>query len=185
MKQSEVNQIESTVQKERGRLLGFIRKRVPATEDAEDILQDVFYQFIDGYNTIESIEKVSSWLLRVAKNKITDWYRKKRPVTFSKVTQGRDDEDIRDIESLIPSFSSELPDESFYWQMMWEKMEEALDELPEVQKEVFVKHEFEQMSFKEMAAQMGETVNTLLSRKRYATLHLRERLSEFYVELKN
>ena len=176
-------EITQTVRQERNRLLSFIQQRIPDREEAEDILQDVFYQFTEAYRTINSIERVTSWLFTVARNKITDRYRKKRPEPFSQKQVATDDEGegLR-LEDILPDVSGS-PDSEMMRAMIWSAIEEALDELPKLQREVFVMHEFEDLSFKEISAQTGVTVNTLLSRKRYAILHLRKRLRSLYDEL--
>jgi len=185
MTKAQLELIEDTVKKERRRLFNFIRQRVPDKEDAEDILQDVFYQFISGYKQIESLEKITSWLFRVARNKITDRYRKKKPESFSSYTsatnQKAEDGPIM-LEEILPDLSNG-PDEVYARTIIWEQIEEALDELPEEQKKVFVLHEFEEMSFKEISELTNQSVNTLLSRKRYAVLYLRKRLQDLYNEL--
>jgi RNA polymerase sigma factor (sigma-70 family) len=175
--------IEKTVIRERGRLLSFIRKRVANEEEAEDILQDVFFQFVEAYRAIESIERVTSWLFSVARNKIIDRYRKKKPEPLRRNTSQRDwDEETLLLEDILPDLTHNHDDELMR-SVILNAIEEALDELPEAQRQVFVWHQFEDKSFKEISALTGETVNTLLSRKRYAILHLRERLQALYNEL--
>ena len=176
-------EITQTVRQERSRLLSFIQQRIPDREEAEDILQDVFYQFTEAYRTINSIERVTSWLFTVARNKITDRYRKKRPETFSQKQIATDDEGVGlRLEDILPDVSGSA-DSDMMRAMIWSAVEEALEELPKMQREVFVLHEFEDKSFKEISAQTGVTINTLLSRKRYAILHLRRRLQGLYDEL--
>ena len=176
-------EITQTVRQERSRLLSFIQQRIPDREEAEDILQDVFYQFTEAYRTIHSIERVTAWLFTVARNKITDRYRKKRPEPFSQKQIATDDEGagLR-LEDILPDVATS-PDGEMMRTMIWSAIEEALDELPKLQRETFVMHEFEDKSFKEISAQTGVTINTLLSRKRYAILHLRKRLQTLYDEL--
>ena len=179
--------IEAIFQKEAKRLLGFIRKQVSEMEDAEDLLQDVFYQLTANYEKVTSIDKVSSWLFTVARNKITDLYRKKKAEPFSKHRPKNDDEDgdyALGLEAILPDKEG-LADDAMMRSLIWEQVQEGLGELPEEQREVFVMHEFEDKSFKEIAALTGETVNTLLSRKRYAVLYLRERLRELYNLIKS
>lgn len=178
--------IVQTVEKERGRLFNFIRKRVKSTLDAEDILQDVFYQFIRVQDEVQKIEKVSSWLFQVARNRITDLYRKKKPVNFSQFISASDsdDESSLSFEDYIPDLT-DLPDATITREMVWEILDEGLNELPEEQREVFKMHEFEDMSFNEISEITGEGVNTLISRKRYAILHLRKKLDELYREIVN
>lgn len=179
--QAAAEPISETFDREKDRLLGFIRSRVRDVEEAEDILQDVFYQFVYHYDAIESLDAVTSWLYTVARNKITDSYRKKKPDTFSRMA-GAGEERALSLLDILPDFSS-MPDEVLAREMILEALEEALEELPETQREVFVRHEFDQQSFKDMAVELGVGVNTLLSRKRYAVLHLRDRLRELYQEL--
>ena len=181
--QRQNDEIAQTVQQERGRLLNFIQQRIPDREEAEDILQDVFFQFTEAYRKINSVERVTAWLFTVARNKITDRYRKKRPTTFSQQQTAIDEEgeSIR-LEDILPDMSGN-PDSELMRGIIWNAIEEALEELPESQREVFVMHEFEDMSFKEISAQKQVPVNTLLSRKRYAILHLRQRLQSLYDDL--
>lgn len=177
--------IERTVKENSGKLLNFIRRFVKRDEEAEDILQDVFYQFLVGYDQIKSLDQITSWLFRVARNKATDNHRKMKPDSFSELSLGssRDDEPLM-LEDILPD-SSDLPDRELLKDVIWKKLEELLALMPTKQREVFVQHEFEQKSFKEMALETGETVNTLISRKRYAILLLREGLTELYDELIN
>ena len=175
--------VEQTVAAERNRLFNFIKKRVSDTNDAEDILQDVFYQLWQGYDTIESIEKVTSWMFRVARNKIIDRYRKLKPDSFSKIEGARGDEDAPLLLADVIGDSSSSPDDVYTRELIWESIEEVLAELPKNQREVFVWHELEDISFKEMSERTGESINTLLSRKRYAVNYLRKRLQNLYNEI--
>ncbi len=180
-------QIEATIEKERGRLYNFIRRNVPTKEDAEDILQDVFYQFASSFESIRLMDRVSSWLMHVAKNRIIDTRRKKKPQVFGdmKIRIGSDDAgDTLSFEEVIPDFGG-LPDEEYWRNQLWDEIEDALDEMPDEQREIFEMTEFEGMSFKEIAEIKDEPINTLLSRKRYAVLFLRKRLINLYEELKN
>jgi len=175
--------ISKTVAAERNRLFNFIRKRVKSTLDAEDILQDVFYQLVRVSEEVNTIEKMSAWLFQVARNRITDLYRKKKSFTFSDMgTTADDEEGSLQFEDYIPDLT-DLPDALLTREMVWEVLEEGLAELPEEQRLVFNLHEFEDVPFKEMAEQLGETVNTLISRKRYAILHLRKKLADLYTEI--
>jgi len=176
--------IRETVNRERGRLFRFIRDRVPDKEDAEDILQDVFSELVQAYRNVQGIERVTSWLFTVARNRITDLYRKKKPVAESRLASaGADDDDVPlTLSQILPDFSA-MPDDELMRQAVWDQLEAALEELPEAQRQVFVLHEFEDMSFKDISEQTGVGLNTLLSRKRYAVLHLRSRLQELYDEL--
>lgn len=174
--------IQETVRKERKRLLHFIRKRVNNVADAEDILQDVLYQFTEYSRLGSQIDSITAWLFTVTRNKITDWFRKKRETTFSDHTQEVDGEETLFLTELIvdPDASSEAP---LTRKIIAEAIMAAIDELPEDQRTVFLQHELEGISFKEMSAKTGVSVNTLLSRKRYAVLFLRERLAELYENL--
>jgi RNA polymerase sigma factor (sigma-70 family) len=175
--------ITATVKQERSRLFNFIRKRVKSTLDAEDILQDVFYQFVRVSGEVETIEKASAWLFQVARNKITDLYRKKKTVSFSQFDIGSDDEEgSLNFEDYIPDLT-DMPDAVLTREMVWEVLDEGLSELPEEQRDVFKMHEFEEMSFNEISELTGEGVNTLISRKRYAILHLRKKLGALYDEI--
>jgi RNA polymerase sigma factor (sigma-70 family) len=176
--------IRQTVQKERKKLLQFIRKRVRSQEDAEDILQDTLYQFAATFDVLEPFEKAASWLLTVAGNKVIDWYRKRKPIAvdFSTAASSEDDSDVNfGFQQLLPPADS--PENVYLRSMVWEELYTALDELPPAQRDVFVMHELEDKSFKEIAELTGDPVNTLISRKRYAVLFLRERLKELYDEL--
>ena len=177
--------LEKTVKKERRRQLSFIRKYVPTKEDAEDILQDVLFSLVSGYEEIEFVERISAWLMKVAKNKIIDSYRKKKMNVFSDeivLNEKMDSDDVLSLEDILPDFSR-LPDEIYWQNLFWEVIEESLDELPAEQREVFVMNEFDGMSFKRIAEIKNEPVNTLLSRKRYAVLYLRKKLKYLYKEL--
>ncbi len=166
---------------ERGKLLNFIRKRVPDKFEAEDILQDVFYQLTIGFRDIERIEYLTNWLYKVAYNRITDWFRKKRPVTFSykEYISNDDDDEPLSLEDLLPD-PEYFPDDELMNELIWKTIEESLNEIPSEQKEVFVLHEFEDKSFNEISKITGIGVNTLISRKRYAVLHLRKKLQNIY-----
>jgi RNA polymerase sigma factor (sigma-70 family) len=176
--------ISEVVKREQSRLRNFIRRRVPDPRDAEDILQDVFYELVEANRLLMPIEHVTGWLFRVARNRITDLFRKKKPVNFSDAAAGSGDSDEADMlrfEDLLPSPDAG-PDALYARNVLIDELELAIDELPEDQRDVFVAHELEGRSFKEMAAETGVSLNTLLSRKRYAVLHLRERLQEIYDE---
>jgi len=175
---SEQKQIGDTFSKEQHRLLGFIKRRVSNNYEAEDILQDVFYQLTVGFSELRTLENITSWLYKVAGNKIIDRFRKKKPDNFSAMNS-TGEESLLNLEDILPSIENN-PEEDLFQELIWEEIQKALDEMPKEQKEVFVKHEFEDISFKEMSALTGETVNTLLSRKRYAILFLREKLKPLY-----
>jgi RNA polymerase sigma factor (sigma-70 family) len=174
-------QISEIVAQERSRLRNFIRRRVPDPSDAEDIVQEVFYELVEANRLLMPIEHVTGWLFRVARNRITDLFRKHKLKTFSDAASEGEGGEVLQIEDLLPSPDAG-PEALYGRSVLFEELELALDELPEEQREVFVAHELEGCSFKEMAARTGVSVNTLLSRKRYAVLHLRERLQTIYDE---
>src|SRR5215203_1930313 len=176
---------EQTFLREKDRLLGFIRNRVSSTEEAEDILQDVFYQFISGFDTIESLDRVTSWLFSVARNKIIDRYRRDaaRPQRTEFALQtGTDDDSPITLQEILPDLGN-TPEDSYLREMIWEAIMEALDQLPADQREIFIQNEMEERSFREISEESGVSINTLLSRKRYAILALRKRLQNMYNEL--
>src|SRR5947209_12673535 len=167
--------ISEVVNREQSRLRNFIRRRVPDPRDAEDILQDVFYKLVEANRLLMPIEHVTGWLFRVARNRITDLFRKKRPESFSDTAVADEDDELLQLEDLLPSPDAG-PEAIYARQLLLEELELAIDELPEEQHDVFVAHELEGRSFKEMAAETGVSVNTLLSRKRYAVLPLRKQI---------
>ncbi len=174
--------ISEAVQRERGRLRNFIRKRVADAGDAEDILQDVFYELVETYRLVQPVEHVAAWLYRVARNRIIDFFRKKRPEALGEgPAETVDGEDALGLEDLLPSRDAG-PEAAYARSVLLEELNAALEELPEEQRAVFVAHEIDGMSFKELAAETGVSVNTLLSRKRYAVLALRRRLQAIYDE---
>jgi RNA polymerase sigma factor (sigma-70 family) len=178
-------EVEKTIRKEHNRLFNFIRKSVGDIEETKDSLQDVFYQYVLGYDEIRSVDSITSWLYTVAKNKITDMFRKKKALPMSiKITNENtdDDENMWTLENILTDIAS-LPDDEYFNNMIWEEIESALDELPVKQREVFVMNEFDGKSFKEISKTTGDSINTLLSRKRYAVLYLRERLRDLFNEL--
>jgi RNA polymerase sigma factor (sigma-70 family) len=176
--------ISEVVKREQSRLQNFIRRRVPDRRDARDILQDVFYELVEANHLLMPIEHLTGWLFRVARNRITDLFRKKKPESFSNTAAAHkkteDDEFLR-LDDLLPSPDAG-PDALYARNLLLDELESAVAELPDEQREVFVRHELEGRSFKQMAADTGVSVNTLLSRKRYAVLHLRERLQSIYDE---
>jgi RNA polymerase sigma factor (sigma-70 family) len=176
--------IKITFQKDRKRLFDFIRRRVPSKEEAEDILQDVFFQFTRNVYQLAPIEQVSSWLFKVARNKITDSYRKQKTESLE-ARQGGSDEDGN--LNLLNRFydSNDDPEKELTRNLIWDELYEALDELPSAQREVFILHEIEGKDFKQIAELTGETVNTLISRKRYAVVYLRKKLEYLYKEMFN
>ena len=173
--------ISEVVKREQSRLRNFIRRRVPDPLDAEDILQDVFYRLVEANRLLMPIEHVTGWLFRVARNRITDLFRKKEPENFSEIGSGDEEDEPAQFEDLMPSPDAG-PEAIYARSVLLDELELALDELPEEQREVFVAHEFDGRSFKELSAETGVSVSTLLSRKRYAVLHLRERLQRVYDE---
>jgi RNA polymerase sigma factor (sigma-70 family) len=176
--------VSEVIQRERRRLFLFIRKRVDDEGDAEDILQDVFYELIEAYRLMKPIEQVGSWLYRVARNRIIDLFRKRRPETLGEIPLDRDADETLLLEDLLPSPNAG-PDGMYARSVLLEELDAALQELPEEQREVFVAYEMDGHSFKQLADETGLSINTLLSRKRYATLHLRRRLQAIYDEFVN
>ena len=174
-------QISEVIAEQGGRLRNFIRKRVPNESDAEDLLQEVFYELVEAKRVLMPIEFVTGWLYRVARNRITDLFRKKKPENFSDAAVMDDEGELLAIEDLLPS-PDDGPDALYVRSVLLDELELALAELPGEQREVFVAHELEGRSFKELSAESGIGVNTLLSRKRYAVLNLRERLQSIHDE---
>ena len=174
--------ISEVVKREQSRLRNFIRRRVPDPRDAEDILQDVFYELVEANRLLMPIDHVTGWLFRVARNRITDLFRKKKPESFSDTAVADGDDEVLQLEDLLPSPDAG-PEALYARNVLLDELALAVDELPKEQRDVFVAHELEGRSFREMAAETGVSVNTLLSRKRYAVLHLRERLQSMYDEL--
>ena len=174
--------ISEIVAEQRARLRNFIRRRVPDPLDAEDILQDVFYKLVEANRLLMPIEHATGWLFRVARNRITDLFRKKKPQSFGEISVEGEGGELLQLEDLLPSPEAG-PEAVYVRNLLLEELELALDELPEEQREAFVGHELEGRSFKEMAEETGVSVNTLLSRKRYVVLHLRKRLQSLYDEL--
>jgi RNA polymerase sigma factor (sigma-70 family) len=173
--------ISEVITEERSRLRNFIRKRVPNEADVEDLLQEVFYELVAASRLLMPIEYVTGWLFRVARNRITDLFRRRKPESFSDAAVGDEDGDLLQIEDLLPSPDAG-PEALYIRQVLLDELELALDELPREQREVFVAHELEGRSFKQLAEDSGVSVNTLLSRKRYAVLHLRQRLQNIHDE---
>jgi RNA polymerase sigma factor (sigma-70 family) len=173
--------ISEVVVKERSRLRNFIRKRVSDPSDAEDIVQEVFYELVEANRLLMPIEHLTGWLFRVARNRITDLFRKKKAEPFSDIAIEDEDGEMFQFVDLLPSPDAG-PEALYVRSVLLDELEFALAELPSEQREVFVAHEFEGRSFKELSEESGVSVNTLLSRKRYAVLHLRERLQSVYDE---
>lgn len=171
--------ISEVVSREQSRLRSFIRRRVPDPRDVEDILQDVFYELVEANRLLMPIEHVAGWLFQVARHRIIDLFRKKKPENFSDVARGGEEDERLGLEELLPSPESG-PEALYAGQALLDEIAAAVGELPEEQRAVFLAHEIEGRSFKEMSAETGVSVNTLLSRKRYAVLRLRERLRGAY-----
>ena len=174
--------LSEVVRREQSRLRNFIRRRVPDPRDAEDILQDVFYKLVEANRLLMPIDHVTGWLFRVARNRITDFFRKKKPESFSDTAVGDENDELLQLEDLLPSPDAG-PEALYARNVLLDELELAVDELPKEQRAVFVAHELEGRSFKEIAGETGVSVNTLLSRKRYAVLRLRQRLQSIYDEL--
>lgn len=176
--------ISDAVSREQSRLRNFIRRRVQDPGDAEDILQDVFFELVEAYRMMKPVEQVTAWLFRVARNRITDLFRAKtREASRNEPQRIAEDGEVLLLEELLPSPDAG-PDAAYARSVLLDELDEALDELPVEQREVFVAHELMGYSFKELSAQTGVSMNTLLSRKHYAVLHLRERLQSIYDEFR-
>jgi RNA polymerase sigma factor (sigma-70 family) len=184
MTAEESRYIEQVANEESGRLFNFIRQSVRNREDAEDILQEVLYQFLKGFSDIRSTEKITSWLFTVTRNKITDYFRKQKTVPLSdrQVMGNEDDGTPLMLEDILPALTRD-PEDEMMREWIWNAIDQALDEMPEEQRDVFIWNEFEDKSFKEISEITGEGINTLLSRKRYAILFLRKQLIELYNQL--
>jgi RNA polymerase sigma factor (sigma-70 family) len=175
-------EISDAIDREQPRLRNFIRRRVPDQQDAEDVLQDVFYELVAAYRMLKPVEQVTAWMFRVARNRITDLFRrKKREALPDELAQLAEDGEMLQLEELLPSPEAG-PDAAYARTVLLDELDVALDELPLEQREVFVAHELMGRSFKEIAAETGTSVNTLLSRKHYAVVHLRERLQAIHNE---
>jgi RNA polymerase sigma factor (sigma-70 family) len=173
--------VERAIRTERKPLFDFIRSKVHSSADAEDILQDVFYQLLASYSVTEPIERLTAWLFTVARNRVIDWYRKRKAGSLQSPLPGQTDLPLT-LEDILFD-PSQNPEELYFRSLVWTELTESLDELPDEQRQVFVMHELEGKSFKEIAEETGQPVNTLLSRKRYAVLYLRTRLEQLYSEL--
>jgi RNA polymerase sigma factor (sigma-70 family) len=174
-------QIADVIANEQQRLRNFIRRRVANEADADDLLQDVFFELVRAHRLLLPIDFVTGWLYRVARNRITDLFRKKRPESFGNATQETDQGEVFGLEDLLPSQDAG-PEAQYLRSLLLDEMRRAIAELPPEQREVFVAHELEGRSFKELAGETGANINTLLSRKRYAVFHLRERLQNIHDE---
>lgn len=169
--------ISQAVERDQPRLRSFIRKHVADTSEAEDILQDVFYELIEAYRLMKPVEHVTAWLFRVARNRMIDLFRRKKPSSLNNPISAEEDGDT--LEDLLPSADAG-PEAAYARNLLLDALEEALEDLPEVQRQVFIAHEVMGQSFKEISAETGLSVNTLLSRKHYAVLYLRQRLQSIY-----
>lgn len=181
MRREQNQRISEVILREQSRLRNFIRWRVPDPRDAEDILQDVFYELVEANRLFMPIDHITGWLFRVARNRVIDLFRKQKPETFSDTALANEDDELLQLDDLLPSPDSG-PEALYARTVLLDELELAINELPEEQRKVFVWHELEGRSFKELAAETGVSVNTLLSRKRYAVLHLRGRLQDIYDE---
>ena len=175
-------QISDVIAEERPRLRNFIRRRVPDESDAEDLLQEVFFELVEAYRLLKPIDYVTGWLFRVARNRITDLFRKRKPDTFADLAVEGEDGELLPFEDLLPSVDYG-PEAVYMRSLLFDELEAALSELPAEQREVFIAHELEGLSFKELSEASGVNINTLLARKRYAVRHLRERLQDIYDEI--
>jgi RNA polymerase sigma factor (sigma-70 family) len=173
--------ISEAIARDKTRLRNFIRRRVADPSDAEDILQEVFYELVETYRLMKPIEQVGAWLFRVARNRTIDLFRKKKPDASTNDPVVAEDGELLTLEDLLPSVDAG-PEAAYARTVLLEELEDALAELPDEQREVFLAHEIEGRSFKELAVETGLSVNTLLSRKHYAVIHLRERLRAVYDE---
>ncbi|HMH15616.1 MAG TPA: RNA polymerase sigma factor [Edaphobacter sp.] len=171
--------ISQAMERDEPRLRSFIRKHVADTGDAEDIVQEVFYELLEAYRLMKPVEHVTAWLFRVARNRIIDLFRKKKPDSLNEPVVSSDDGDTLLLEDLLPSAEAS-PEAAYARNMLLDALEDAIEELPAAQREVFIAHELTGKSFKEISAETGLSVNTLLSRKHYAVLYLRQRLQAIY-----
>ena len=180
MSPNETEKIGKSYQAERPKLLAYIRKRMPISYDAEDLLQDVFFQLTIGFRDHERIENLTAWLYKVTNNRIIDYFRKKKidKQSYSDRIGGDEDGPLL-LEDILPSLGSS-PEEEDLKELIWKTLEQGLDELPKEQRDVFIAHEFDDWSFKEISAATGVGVNTLITRKRYAVIALRARLEKIY-----
>ena len=181
MTREQDRQISEAVEQQRFRLRNFIRRRVADPGDVEDILQEVFFELVEAYRLMKPVEIAGAWLFQVARNRIIDRFRKKKPEALADLTLPSDEGEMLSVEEFLPSADAG-PEAAYMRSVLIEELEAALDELPDEQRHVFIAHEIEGRSFKDMAAESGVSINTLLSRKRYAVLHLRQRLQSVYEE---
>ena len=175
-------QISDVIAAQRPRLRSFIRKRVPDESDVEDLLQEVFFELVEAYRLLKPIDYVTGWLYRVARNRITDLFRKKKPETFADLAIEDEKGELLRIDDMLPS-GDDGPEALYMRSVLFDELQSALGELPAEQRAVFIAHELDGRSFQELAAESGVNINTLLARKRYAVRHLRKRLQTIYDEI--
>lgn len=185
MTREQNRRISEAVAQERERLAGFIRRRLPDPADADDVLQEVLGELVETDQLLRPIEQVGAWLYRVARNRITDFFRRRATRRQFEARPPTDDESDARWEDLLPAREDEGPEARYTREVLLEELEAALAELPAAQREVFIAHEFDGLSFRELAERSGESVNTLLARKHYAVRHLRERLAAFREEFED
>lgn len=178
-------ELNTTIHREKGKLFSFINGKMPSTEDAEDVLQDVFFELVESSREVEVIEQVASWLYRVARNKITDWYRKRKPERLENKVMASDDENEPLLLADILATAEAPADDKVFLKYISEKLSDALELLPDKQKDVFVMHELEGMSLKQIATITNTPIKTVISRKHYAVTFLRQHLRDLYNELLN
>jgi RNA polymerase sigma factor (sigma-70 family) len=182
MRDKQEQHLSDAVKRERPRLWNFIRRRIPNREDAEDLLQEVFYELVQAYQ-IGPLEQAGAWMFRVARNRIADWFRQKRPPAMGDAVVAGEEGDRLSLVDILPSPEAG-PEAAYAHSVLVEELLDALEELPDSQRRVFIAHEIDGRSFKEIAAETGENVSTLLARKRYAVLHLRRQLQATYDEFR-
>lgn len=177
-------QIQQAVREQRARLLAFIRRRIPDEAEAEDVLQDVFAELVESYRLLKPVEQAAAWLFRVARNRITDLYRRKKTTSLEGELHatGMDEDDSLLLADILPA-PDDAPENRLLRETLMEALAAALEELPPAQRQVFIWHELEEKSFREMEEETGVPLKTLISRKHYAVQHLRKRLQKLYTEL--
>jgi len=176
--------ITEAVEQQRSRLQNFIRRRVADPDDVEDILQDVFFELVEAYRLVKPVREVGAWLFQIARNRIVDRFRKRKTEAITDLSVATEDDEMLTIEDLLPSPDGN-PETAFLRSVLLERLAEALAELPDEQRAIFIAQEIEGRSFNELAVESGLSINTLLSRKRYAVLHLRRRLQAIYDQIRN
>jgi RNA polymerase sigma factor (sigma-70 family) len=181
MTREQDRQISDTVDQQRSRLRNFIRRRVADPGEVEDILQEVFFELVTAYRLTKPVESAGAWLFQVARNRIIDRFRKKKSESLADLATTSDEGEMLSFQEFLPSADAG-PEAAYARTVLVEELEAAMDELPNEQREVFIAHEIDGRSFKQLAAETGVSVNTLLSRKRYAVLHLRKKLQSTYEE---